>query len=735
MVRQTVFHAEIVTKTGGKDNPQGETFDFRPDLQYTRLMRNKSILIRLAALLLAVAFIGIPRFSEAAELSTAQKGTMTGQCTVAFPEKLSGKEYRVTDGMVESYQTFSKGDVIRIQFPSAAEGLYLEWYEETGAYSVTYLDGAGSPIQTDGGSGYLNAYFPAPDGASGAEISIGAKNVSLSTISVYEKGKLPDTVQKWTALDKADILIAASTPERALFDFYSAVAVYGVCFQVPVQLVIMTRTTRTAQNELLAALWNTGYGFYPKFGSFKAENNEFYKMVRAGWGKKQPLTYLKEQITAYAPRILLTHPAQDQAPDGAAQYTGEKAIEAASKTVEKVYTVSAGGGTVIPTDEPMAGLGGRTVRQAGEDAYALCQQIRQYMPKFPVHAEYLLQKSSVGKDSGAGDLLENIDTASLRAYEPVTANVAVRKTGAEPLAAGAGAADSSYYRSASDPEEVILEDYDGGHWEYRTDTLSILVDRHETTYVSNAGKEFPLVYFVAHIRMRGINAFRTCQAADNRNGMGAIKPWILARRNKAVLMITGDNLVESDEQYKSILVRDGKVFLNNSKCDSMAIYPDLTMRIFGPYDTKAEELLMDGVRDVFSFGPTFIRDGVFTDADIDNAPRIHNETNPRTGIGMVEPGHFVAIVVDGRQKEYSYGMRLTTFGEMFVAEGCTQAYNLDGGVSACMLFMGEQLNHHGNNRVGTVEDTYQRRIPDGLVFGYSDRVPSEDDPLYHKGEG
>ena len=133
--------------------------------------------------------------------------------------------------------------------------------------------------------------------------------------------------------------------------------------------------------------------------------------------------------------------------------------------------------------------------------------------------------------------------------------------------------------------------------------------------------------------------------------------------------------------------------------------------------------------------PTMIRDGVYTTEDIDHTPRIANETNPRTGLGMIDPGHFVAIVVDGRQKEYSYGMRLTAFGELFVKEGCLEAYNLDGGVSACMLFMGEQLNRHGNKRVGTVEDTYQRRIPDGLVWGYSDTVPSEDDPIYHRGEG
>ncbi|MEZ4628297.1 MAG: phosphodiester glycosidase family protein [Eubacteriales bacterium] len=299
----------------------------------------------------------------------------------------------------------------------------------------------------------------------------------------------------------------------------------------------------------------------------------------------------------------------------------------------------------------------------------------------------------------------------------------------------AASASDEFYRQADDPAEVVTVDEENGHWEYRTDTLSVMIDRVNTEYTNYGGKTYPLVYFVAHIRMREINAFRTVQSADNRNGAGAIKPWILARRNKAVLMITGDNLTESDTQYKSILIRDGKVFLDSAKCDIMAMYPDMTLKIYSPGEINASELLMDGVREAFSFAPSFIRDGAFTTEDVDHTARIGNETNPRTGLGMVEPGHFVAIVVDGRQKDYSYGMRLSAFGELFVKEGCVEAYNLDGGVSACMLFMGEQLNRHGNKRVGTVEDTYQRRIPDGLVWGYSDTVPSEDDPIYHRGEG
>jgi len=288
-----------------------------------------------------------------------------------------------------------------------------------------------------------------------------------------------------------------------------------------------------------------------------------------------------------------------------------------------------------------------------------------------------------------------------------------------------GVDDDSFYRAADDPEEVILADADAGHWEYRTDTLSIIIDRYVVTEPKLNR------YYIAHIRMRGEDAFRTVQAAENRNGMGSVKPWILSRESKAVLMITGDNIIQSDATYKGILIRDGIVFQNRKAVGSMAMYPDMTMRLVAANTLSADDLLQDGVRDVFSFGPVLVSDGQINEEAAQH--RLSRRNNPRTGLGMVEPGHFVAIVVDGRQPDSSVGMLLDEFAQLFVDEGCEVAYNLDGGVSACMLFMGEQLNCHGNKRVGTYEDTYQRRIPDGLIWGYSDQVPDEDDPIYNTG--
>ena len=103
--------------------------------------------------------------------------------------------------------------------------------------------------------------------------------------------------------------------------------------------------------------------------------------------------------------------------------------------------------------------------------------------------------------------------------------------------------------------------------------------------------------------------------------------------------------------------------------------------------------------------------------------------NPRTGVGMIEPGHLVVIVVDGRQEDRSMGLNLSNFAAMFEEQGCSEAYNLDGGVSAAMVFMGEQLNTHMNIK----DKSKQRNLPDGLMWGYSEQCPSLSDPIYNDG--
>lgn len=277
--------------------------------------------------------------------------------------------------------------------------------------------------------------------------------------------------------------------------------------------------------------------------------------------------------------------------------------------------------------------------------------------------------------------------------------------------------EENYYRKDGDPEETVVVDSEHGHWAYRSDNLGIDIDRTESYNAD--GK--PVVYFVADIHMKDDGELRAGYGSEGHTGKGTAYPWLIARSAKAVLLITGDGIINTDRSSKGILIRDGRIYSSANAEDTLAVYPDMTMRIFEKWETRSYILRDDGVENAFSFGPTLIRDGVVnTSVSYSHLNRI----NARTGIGYVEPGHYIAIVVERWNNDYSVGMTLTEFAELFAENGCELAYNLVGGWSASMVFMGDQLNGHVVQELGETDyGTGQRPIADALLFGYSDLVP------------
>ena len=283
----------------------------------------------------------------------------------------------------------------------------------------------------------------------------------------------------------------------------------------------------------------------------------------------------------------------------------------------------------------------------------------------------------------------------------------------------------SYFAAEGDGESVISNEQKG-YWEYKSESLSVIISRNSME--DSSGN--PVVYYVADIRMNGDNEYRSGFGYFNEAGSAKSRPYEIARKYKAVLAITGDNLVNAEEKNKGVLIRNGILYSEGrKKVETMAINEDLTITLY-PSDTEAKTIIEDGVQASYGFGPVLVSDGV---CDSTLVKHRLNRVNPRCGIGMVEPGHFVAIVVDGRQPKYSVGISLVQFAELFKSNGCSVAYNMDGGVSAGMVFMGEHINRHRSSGAGRVSS--QRPWPDALMFGYSDLVPSLTDPIINTGNG
>lgn len=95
-------------------------------------------------------------------------------------------------------------------------------------------------------------------------------------------------------------------------------------------------------------------------------------------------------------------------------------------------------------------------------------------------------------------------------------------------------------------------------------------------------------------------------------------------------------------------------------------------------------------------GPILIKDGKYKnlweqemfDASSGIGPTVNN---PRSAIGYTPSGHLVFFICEGRNKTANTpGLTLKEVADLLLDLGCSQALNLDGGGSSCMLINGKE---------------------------------------------
>ena len=99
-----------------------------------------------------------------------------------------------------------------------------------------------------------------------------------------------------------------------------------------------------------------------------------------------------------------------------------------------------------------------------------------------------------------------------------------------------------------------------------------------------------------------------------------------------------------------------------------------------------QEAVNRGIRDALTWGPPLIIDGYPVDVGYGGG------LNPRTAIGQTADGTVLLLVIDGRQPS-SIGASYNDLIGIFLEYGAVNAYNLDGGNSAGMVYNGEVVNN------------------------------------------
>ena len=700
-------------------------------------------LLTLLALSLSVAF-------------AAEANDITEDCK--FKVCSSGRKYTLmTDKKYTSYWESNKIKTpwIAITAPEGKPiaGLYVCFGNMPESWEIqTSDDGKDWFTAVPGDTRFLHAYVALPQPAQHVRLAVTSEKktaLRINDLFVLSEGDLPDWVQVWQPTEeKADILFLSTHPDDELIFFGGAIPTYAVEQQRKVVVAYFSRSNTTRSSELLSGLWHMGVRTYPVIGNFK---DSYAKNLKAAYksagGKGKVNEWIVGLYRQYKPEVVVTQDTNgeyghkqhmmiaDAAQNCIALAANEDEFTASTIAygtwqVKKLYL------HLYPENQitfdwtvPLKSMNGATGIELAEEAYTLHKtQASSGMSVTETGTKYDnrvfgLAFTTVGEDVRKDDFLENIYDAP-GSYDAAANNVEATPAPTE-VPAYMAHMPALNAKGFLDEGEYIYSSEDEGLWIYVSQTSKVIIQRkYDATQ--------PLTWFEADLYgdLDAGEMLRTVQNDPEKMGKVRVDATETAKKHNVVFAMNTDyytyRVAVNNNRHTGIVIRDGRILyddpytekqVTNSmfpNLDMLAFMPDGSLKVYHSWEKTAQEFIDEGVQTVYSFGPYLLLDGKVSERAYAN----NENKNPRCAIGMVEPGHYVAIMCEGRLKR-SAGVTISYLAKMMRAKGCQVAFNMDGGQTAVMVFMGKQLNQIGAYDGGK---TNSRPTSEVLGFGTSEQV-------------
>lgn len=693
---------------------------------------------------------------------SAEALNITQECTF----KVSYTEFKYTLMTDNKYTTHwrSKKDRhpnVAITAPAGMDihGLYICFATIPPEYEIQVEENGKWVKYCDGPTDFLHTYIDIPEGTNKVRLYVTydkSFQLDINELFVLSEGSLPEWVQLWEPTpEKSDILFFSTHPDDELLFFCGALPIYAAeqGREVAVAYLVPSNTTRTS--EALNGLYTLGIRNYPIFcdirDKYASSMSTAYK--NAG-GEAAVLKEVVSVIRQTKPEVIVTQDEKGEYGHGQHQMLSDavrKAYDLAGK--ETANAESLGYGIWQPKklylhlwkenriafdwQQPLEAFGGRTALNAVQEAYAL--HVTQASAGFKLNEKgvtykgktydnvtYGLVKTEVGEDVRKDDFLENIYDAP-GSFEAAPATPAPTPV-VTPAPEWHSILPETNEKGFLDEGEFVIADETNGHYVYIDDTVKIIIERK---YEESDDKKTNLTWFEAEI-WSDVDAgeyLKTLFYDENKKGAKRVDAAKNATEHKSVFAMNTDyytyRVSSNNGRRTGVVVRNGKVLYDDGykkentyfpNLDMVAFFPDGRLEVYHSYEFTGKQLVEMGAENVYSFGPYLIRDGKLSDAVFSNSS-VENK-NPRCAIGMVEPGHYVAIMAEGRL-DRSGGITMNHLALLMKKKNCETAINLDGGQTAVMCFMGKQINRIGKYDGGK---TNARETCDILTIGTSEQV-------------
>lgn len=225
---------------------------------------------------------------------------------------------------------------------------------------------------------------------------------------------------------------------------------------------------------------------------------------------------------------------------------------------------------------------------------------------------------------------------------------------------------------------------------YETKTIKVELNK-KSAYSAN--------YWVAHVKIKDPSQLKTPLSYGSYGGTRELTSHVVSKNN-GIVGINGSafSYETGKPGFDAVMIKDGKIYNKalGTSYSLMAIKWDGTM--YNPAQgLTAKQLVSQGVRSTFNFGPVLIKNGKSQAIDYENFS-LTSYKDCRSAVGMVKKGEYVLLVADGRNWGGSQGLNQTEMIRILKSYGCKFAYNLDGGGSATMVYRGHVMNNPSDGK-------------------------------------
>lgn len=201
---------------------------------------------------------------------------------------------------------------------------------------------------------------------------------------------------------------------------------------------------------------------------------------------------------------------------------------------------------------------------------------------------------------------------------------------------------------------------------------------------------------VAYVQIADPSQLRTGVANPQKTGSTRTKTVkSMAKSYNAVIAMNGDNYADNPKKTSFEYRMTHSIRSKGNKLKDILVIDDLgDFRLFVKSDGIKElpdQLKKEGRKlvNAFTFGPALVKDGKLLELDGEYGYN-PNGREPRAAIGQMGPLSYVMVLVEVKDRSGSSGFSQGKLAEFMYNLGCVQAFNLDGGNSAEMVF-GEKV--------------------------------------------